>query len=155
MNPITTLFHAVRYTNQLNAHIKRVLAARGPIDPAAILASWRERPGSPIGSYLDSPAFESFLDWLEANPSVKWVMISEFDDKRPYTRDDLKDIFLSLSVGGARDWDIMHTFASRSALRYLARAMKRGERHDVIAFTLREHWERGQKLPVELGVKPA
>ena len=36
-----------------------------------------------------------------------------------------------------------------------ARARRRGERHDVIVFTLREHWERGQKLPVELGVKPA
>jgi hypothetical protein len=155
MNPITKLSRAFRYTNQLNAHIKRVLAARGPIDPAAIVARWRERPGPPIGSYLDSSAFEGFLDWLEANPSVKWVMISEFDYKRPYTRNDLKDIFLSLSVGGVRVRDIMQTFAFKSSLMYLAGAMRRGERHDVIVFTLREHWERGKKLPVEFGVKPA
>ena len=109
-------------------HIKKVLAARGGAAPS-----------------FDSPAFEGFLDWLEANPSVKWEMIS--DDKRPYTRDDLKDIFAHLRAGGVRAADIMQTFAFKDARRYLARAMRRGERHDVIVFTLKEHWERGQKLP--------
>jgi hypothetical protein len=54
MNPISALLHGFRYTNQLNAHIKRVLAAH-----------------SGAVRLLDSPAFERFLDWLEANPSVK------------------------------------------------------------------------------------
>jgi hypothetical protein len=130
LNPVR-LYKALRYTNQVNAHIKRVMAERVT---------------------FGSPAFEAFFDFVEANPSVQWVMIAEFDDKRPYTRDDLKDIFVSLLAGGVRPVDIMQTFAYPDALWYLARAKKRKEGHDVIVFTLKEHWERGQKLPVEPGV---
>lgn len=78
------------------------------------------------------------------------MTISEFDYKRPYTRDDLKDMFSNLRAAGVRTGDIMRTFAFKSALEYVARATRRGERHDVIVFTLREHWERGRKLPVDL-----
>ena len=98
-----------------------------------------------------SPAFEEFLDWLETNPSVKWVMLSEFNYKRPYTRDDLKLIYANLMAGGVRAGDIMSTFAFRDTLVYLVRAMRRGDGHDIITCRLREHWERRKGLPVELG----
>ncbi len=96
MNPISKLFDVLRTTKQLDAHIKAVLV-------------------TPFGGF-SSPVFEGFLDWLETNPSVKWLMVSEFDYKRPYTRDDLKAISANLRAGGVRVEDIMKTFASRSAL---------------------------------------
>ena len=130
MNPIVGMYKAWRHVSQLNAHIKLVVAAAAQ------------------GSFLDAPAVERFLDWIETNPSVEWILISEFDDKRPYTRDDLKSISLSLMVGGVRIQDIVQTLASPDALRYVARATKRKERHDVMIFTLREHWEDRKELPL-------
>lgn len=43
---------------------------------------------------------EELFDYCEANPSVKRVMVSEFDDRRPYTRDDLNDLYARLRAGG-------------------------------------------------------
>ena len=113
-----------RYARQLDAHISRVKAAQ---DPAAI---------------------EEFYDWLEANPTIKWVMAHDFDDDRPYSRDDLKNVYGNLIAAGARMEDIMRTFANYAAIAYLTQALAGKEGYDIIALTLREYWSGSAKLPV-------
>jgi len=130
MNPLGILFKAHRHVKQLNAHIRNVSLAQ---DDARRL--------------LNSSAFEEFLDWLETDVSIRWLLISKFNHDRPYTRNDLKNIFADLRAGGLRAQDIMQTFASRSAFQYLARAIRLGEGYDAIVRTLKDHWERKQKLP--------
>ena len=75
-------------------------------------------------------------------------MAHDFDDERPYSRNDLKNIYGNLIGAGVSIEHIMRTFANYSAIAYLTRALADKEGYDVIAHTLREHWAKGAKLPI-------